>query len=1317
MDNCIHPAFRPSGGSAMTSGRTDSSVSEDEDLLTRTSWVNAKVAYRQIEKGRATGNTCALKLRAILQRHLFNLGCFVQRHCGKVLFVGLLVLALCAVGLKTADIEEDLERLWVEDGGRLQTELAYTKKVLGEGSGTTSEIVIQTPSIGSNLLSKESFLLHLNTVLEATKIKVEMFDRTWKFRDLCYMAGFPSFDTPLLDKIVDDVLPCVIITPLDCFWEGSKLLGPDHPIYVPGHSGQIWWTNLNPMKILAGLKTFNFPFSQFEELMNRAGIDSAYQEKPCIDPHDVMCPVTAPNFQTKKVPDIGAELTNGCTGFASKYLRWNEDLIVGGIEKNRTGHIVRVEALQSIIQLMGEREMYNFYRDRYKVHNLEWTQEKAKQILEAWQRKFSQIVSNVINETTAADHDNIYAFSQTSLYDIIKDFSKVSPVRVVLGYVLMLVYACVSLLRWTDPVSSQSGIGMAGVMLVALSVAAGLGICCVLGIEFNAATTQIIPFLALGLGVDDMFLMVHAFGEHTYKKDIPYMEQTGEVLKRTGVSILLTSLCNMFAFFLAAIIPIPALRVFTLQAGILILFNMGSILLVFPAIVSLDLIRRENKHVDVFCCFTGSIANQVIELRPPIPEQSPVFVRRESPPPPYTLHQTITRTDPTGQQPVTVLAPDAVSTISHSPSFQSVPPPSSLPPSASNSRQCLTGDGSPMTCKERCGQAQQECCRWSLTAFAHRIYGPLLEKTPIKILVIVIFSLVFGIGVWGTTQVKDGLDLTDVVPRGTSEYSFLEAQSKYFGFFHFYAVTQGDFDYPNNQELLYKYHRAFQKVDNIIKEKDGTLPDFWLGLFCDWLLGLQKAFDKDVAKNYITKNGWSTNASDDGILGYKLLVQTGDIDSPIDKEQVMTNRLVSKNNIINPNAFYTYLTAWHSNDAMAYDASQALLHPIPKQYYHEPDDHNLLIEKSSLLTYTQLAFYLKDMVDMTEDAVDIIKEIRAICDEFSDQGLPNYPSGYPFMFWEQYINLRFYLMLSLVCILLIIFFTLAVVLINPWAAFVVVIVLSMTVVELFGFMGLAGIKLSAVPAVILIVSVGIGVEFTVHILLGFLTSIGSRDRRMRMALDHMFAPVINGAVSTLLGVIMLVGAEFDFIVRYFFNVLTALVIIGLFNGLVLLPVLLSMLGPQGEVVPMDKSDRIAAPSPEPSPPPPGRPQRSTRRVYPRMPSDLSLSTITEEPTQYSSHEIIVHPEIVVETTTVPGSQSGSSSRSGSRNTTPSSSRQSTPPMRHVTTVKATAKVKVEVQTPLPGAVDQDHKRQRRKCRELEGNSSSSDSSDSSYGKS
>ena len=41
----------------------------------------------------------------------------------------------------------------------------------------------------------------------------------------------------------------------------------------------------------------------------------------------------------------------------------------------------------------------------------------------------------------------------------------------------------------------------------------------------------------------------------------------------------------------------------------------------------------------------------------------------------------------------------------------------------------------------------------------------------------------------------------------------------------------------------------------------------------------------------------------------------------------------------------------------------------------------------------------------------------------------------------------------------------------------------MITVELFGFMGLAGLKLSAVPAVTLILSVGVGVEFTVHMVM------------------------------------------------------------------------------------------------------------------------------------------------------------------------------------------------------------------------------------------
>ena len=65
-------------------------------------------------QGKASGSKSALWLRWQLQKQLFNLGCFIQKHCGKVLFLGLLLLSLCCVGLKTASLETNVERLWVE---------------------------------------------------------------------------------------------------------------------------------------------------------------------------------------------------------------------------------------------------------------------------------------------------------------------------------------------------------------------------------------------------------------------------------------------------------------------------------------------------------------------------------------------------------------------------------------------------------------------------------------------------------------------------------------------------------------------------------------------------------------------------------------------------------------------------------------------------------------------------------------------------------------------------------------------------------------------------------------------------------------------------------------------------------------------------------------------------------------------------------------------------------------------------------------------------------------------------------------------------
>jgi hypothetical protein len=88
----------------------------------------------------------------------------------------------------------------------------------------------------------------------------------------------------------------------------------------------------------------------------------------------------------------------------------------------------------------------------------------------------------------------------------------------------------------------------------------------------------------------------------------------------------------------------------------------------------------------------------------------------------------------------------------------------------------------------------------------------------------------------GLYRLKEGLDLTDVVPQGTDEHSFLEQQERYFGFYNFYVVTK-DVDYPARQELLDEYHAAFEAVPRIIRTKGNELPISWLQAFRDWLLG------------------------------------------------------------------------------------------------------------------------------------------------------------------------------------------------------------------------------------------------------------------------------------------------------------------------------------------------------------------------------------------------------------------------------------------------------------------------------------------------
>uniref|UniRef100_A0A669PDD7 Patched 2 n=1 Tax=Phasianus colchicus TaxID=9054 RepID=A0A669PDD7_PHACC len=1086
-----------------------------------------------------SGRGAPLWLRARFQALLFALGCRIQRHCGKVLFVGLLLFGALAVGLRVASVETDIEHLWVEAGSRVSQELRYTKEKLGEESVYTSQMLIQTPKReGENILTQEALQLHLEAALAASKVQVSLYGKSWDLNKICYKSGVPIIENGMIERMIEKLFPCVILTPLDCFWEGAKLQGGS--AYLPGRP-DIQWSNLDPLQLMEELGQFT-SLEGFKELLDKAEVGQAYMERPCLDPQDPQCPSSAPNKQSQQSPDIPAELSGGCHGFSRKFMRWQEELILGGTTKDSQGKLLSAEALQTMFLLMSPRQLFEHFKDDYEIHDISWSEEKAGAILEAWQRKFVELAQDSIPPNAT---QNIHAFSTTTLNDIMKSFSDVSAIRVAGGYLLMLAYACVTMLRW-DCSKSQGAVGLAGVLLVALSVASGLGLCSLLGISFNAATTQVLPFLALGIGVDDMFLLAHAFTETS--QHIPFKERTGECLRRTGTSVALTSVSNMIAFFMAALVPIPALRAFSLQAAVVVVFNFAMVLFIFPAILSLDLYRREKD------------GTQDPHIQPQeLADANDNHIT--------TTVQAFTQCDPSGHHIVTVLPP--TSQVCTSPAVL-------LPPADPLGSQVFTPSSSTRDLLAQLDEAKggRECvplplCRWSLSDFAREKYAPLLLRTQTKVVVVILFLALLGLSLYGTTMVHDGLYLTDIVPRDTKAHAFISAQFKYFSFYNMFIVTKGGFHYPGAQAALLSLHQAFSTVKYVVREGNHDLPKMWLHYFQDWLRGLQATFDRDWQAGRITYDSYR-NGSEDGALAYKLLIQTGNKKEPFNFNQLTTRRLVDENGIIPPDTFYICLTVWASNDPLGFAASQANFYPPPPEWIHDKYDttgENLRIPAAQPLEFAQFPFYLSGL-RRTADFVEAIESVRAICQEAAQRhGVLSYPSGYPFLFWEQYIGLRHWFLLAISILLACTFLVCALLLLNPWTAGIIVSILAMMAVELFGIMGLMGIKLSAIPVVILIASVGIGVEFTVHVALGFLTAVGSRNVRSAAALEHTFAPVMDGAVSTLLGVLMLASSEFDFIMRYFFAVLTILTLLGLLNGLVLLPVLLSVIGPPSEPVP------------------------------------------------------------------------------------------------------------------------------------------------------
>jgi Niemann-Pick C1 protein len=175
------------------------------------------------------------------------------------------------------------------------------------------------------------------------------------------------------------------------------------------------------------------------------------------------------------------------------------------------------------------------------------------------------------------------------------------------SYAVMLLYialALASLPPARQPlqalVLSRAALGAGGVLIVASSVAGGLGLVSLLGLRSTLIIMEVIPFLVLAVGVDNMFVLAHALGRQDGRLPLP--KRAGLALASAGPSITLAAACEVLAFGLGALTPMPAVRNFSLCAAAAVALDFALQVTAFVALLALDTRRIEQGRLDCAPC-------------------------------------------------------------------------------------------------------------------------------------------------------------------------------------------------------------------------------------------------------------------------------------------------------------------------------------------------------------------------------------------------------------------------------------------------------------------------------------------------------------------------------------------------------------------------------------------------------------------------------------------------------------------------------------------------------------------------------------------
>ena len=241
---------------------------------------------------------------------------------------------------------------------------------------------------------------------------------------------------------------------------------------------------------------------------------------------------------------------------------------------------------------------------------------------EKWEQEVFQKSILEFNEQEEKNNSDLRIFymMERSVSDELEIETEQNILVVVISYLAMFIYISMMMGEFPSLTKSRILVGLGGIFVVILSCLGAFAIVSLFGIKQTLISAEVVPFLVLAIGVDNMFFITGARDrvisqineekiEGKQQKEYSNQEQMGKALAEVGPSITTAAIGEFLSFLVGYLTDIPALESFCLCASFAVLINYFLQMTLFVAFVSLDDRRVDANRYDIVPCIKKTVGN------------------------------------------------------------------------------------------------------------------------------------------------------------------------------------------------------------------------------------------------------------------------------------------------------------------------------------------------------------------------------------------------------------------------------------------------------------------------------------------------------------------------------------------------------------------------------------------------------------------------------------------------------------------------------------------------------------------------------------